>query len=44
VAVAVETGVPHTVWLDDPRALATAVEVLQERAEKMAKAQQKRRR
>jgi hypothetical protein len=33
VALAVETGVPHTVWLGDPRALFTAVRYLEQRAE-----------
>lgn len=31
--LAVETGVAHTVWLDDPRALFTAVRYLERRAE-----------
>ena len=33
--MAVETGVPHTVWLSDPRALMTAVRVLEDRAAKV---------
>jgi hypothetical protein len=32
VALAVETGIAPQVWLDDPRAMVTAVEVLEERA------------
>ena len=35
MALAVETGVPHTVWLDDVRAMATAVRYLEERAEQL---------
>jgi hypothetical protein len=29
--MAVETGVPHTVWLDDTRALMTAVRYVKQR-------------
>jgi hypothetical protein len=32
VAVAVNTGIPAVVWLDDPAALLTAVELLNEMA------------
>jgi hypothetical protein len=32
--VALATQIPHTVWLDDPRALATAMEILEEQERK----------
>jgi hypothetical protein len=35
VALAVETGVPAGAWLDDPRAMFTAVRYLELRAERM---------
>jgi hypothetical protein len=28
VALAIRTGVPHTVWLDDPAAMASALQIL----------------
>jgi hypothetical protein len=31
VALAIETGVPHTVWLDDPRAMFTAARIFEDR-------------
>jgi hypothetical protein len=31
--LAVETGIPHTVWLDDTRAMYTATRYLERRAE-----------
>jgi hypothetical protein len=30
VALAIHTGVSHETWLDDPRAMFTAVELLEE--------------
>ena len=38
MALAIETGVPHTVWLDDPRAMTTAVLLLEQRAERLKRA------
>jgi len=38
VALAIETGVPHAVWLDDPRAMVTCVQLLAERAERLKRA------
>jgi hypothetical protein len=35
VALAIETGIPAREWLEDPRAMVTAVELLEERAERM---------
>jgi hypothetical protein len=37
VAVALRSGVPADVWIDDPRALFTAVELLREADEEMAR-------
>lgn len=34
VVLAVETGVPHTAWLEDPRAMMTAAAYLTERAKR----------
>jgi hypothetical protein len=42
VALAIESGVPPSVWLDDTRAMATAVELLDERAEEIERARRKR--
>lgn len=30
MALAIATGIPHTVWLDDPHAMVTAVQLLDE--------------
>jgi hypothetical protein len=38
VSVALQSGVPADVWLDDTRALFTAVELLTEQAEEMKRA------
>lgn len=38
MVLAVETGVPMTVWLADTRAMTTAVRYLEDRAEAVKKA------
>lgn len=35
--IACATGIPHTVWLDDPRAMFTAVRYFEERAARAGK-------